>query len=108
MVVALAALALAVVDGSARWLLQLKPVAGVVWLAILVLPWFLAILGRAGGEFLAESVGQDLFGKVFTAQESHGAPPGYYFVLFWLTFSPGSMLAPLSAPAVSAPRHQPP
>jgi 4-amino-4-deoxy-L-arabinose transferase-like glycosyltransferase len=107
MVVGLAALALTVVDRSARWLLQLKPVAGVVWFAILVLPWFLAILGRAGGEFLAESVGQDLLGKVFTAQESHGAPPSYYFVLFWLTFWPGAMLAALSAPAVWAARHEP-
>jgi 4-amino-4-deoxy-L-arabinose transferase-like glycosyltransferase len=107
MVVALAALALAVVDSSARWLLQLKPIAGVVWFAILVLPWFLAILGRAGGEFLAESVGQDLLGKVFTAQESHGAPPGYYFVLFWLTFWPGAMLAALSVPAIWAARREP-
>jgi 4-amino-4-deoxy-L-arabinose transferase-like glycosyltransferase len=107
MVVALAAVALVAVDRSARWLLELKPVAGALWLAILVLPWFLAISGRSGGDFLAESVGQDLFSKLFTAQESHGAPPGFYFVLFWLTFWPGAMLAGLSAPSVWADRHAP-
>jgi 4-amino-4-deoxy-L-arabinose transferase-like glycosyltransferase len=107
MVVALAALALVIVDRSARWLRELKPVVGVLWFAILVLPWFLAIFGRAGGEFLAESVGRDLFGKVFSGQEAHGAPPGFYFVLFWLTFWPGAMLAGLSSPAVWAARREP-
>src|SRR5438034_1301358 len=40
MVVALAALALGIADRSARWLLTLKPIAGIIWLAVLVLPWF--------------------------------------------------------------------
>ena len=79
MIVGLAASALIVVDRSARWLLALKPLVGVVWLALLVLPWFIAIVGRAGDAFFAESVGQDLLSKVFAGQESHGAPPGYVF-----------------------------
>ena len=107
MIIGLAALTLGIVDRSARWLLQLKPIAGIAWFAVLVLPWFVAIMGRSGGEFLAESVGEDLLSKVFTAQEAHGAPPGYYFVLFWLTFWPGAMLAALSAPAVWVTRYQP-
>jgi 4-amino-4-deoxy-L-arabinose transferase-like glycosyltransferase len=100
MVVALAAIALIVVDRSAGWLLTLKPIAGIIWLAVLVLPWFVAIIGRTGDAFLAESVGQDLLSKVFAGQESHGAPPGYYFVLFWVTFWPGATLAALATPAV--------
>jgi len=107
MVVGLAALALAVVDRSARWLLRLKPLPGAVWFAVLVVPWFAAILGRAGGEFVTDSVGQDLLGKLLGAQETHGAPPGYYFVLFWLTFWPGAMLAQLSAPSVWSNRREP-
>ena len=71
-------LTLVVVDRSVRWLLALKPLAGIVWFALLVLPWFVAIVWRAGDEFFAESVGQDLLGKVASGQESHGAPPGYY------------------------------
>jgi 4-amino-4-deoxy-L-arabinose transferase-like glycosyltransferase len=107
MVVGLAAIALIVVDRSAGWLLSLKPLAGIVWLAILVLPWFLAIIGRAGDAFFAESVGGDLLGKVLASQESHGAPPGYYFILFWVTFWPGATLAALATPAVWRARHEP-
>jgi 4-amino-4-deoxy-L-arabinose transferase-like glycosyltransferase len=107
MVVGLAAVALIVVDRSAGWMLSLKPLAGVIWLAILVLPWFLAIMGRAGDAFFAESVGEDLLGKVFAGQESHGAPPGYYFILFWVTFWPGATLAALATPAVWRARREP-
>jgi 4-amino-4-deoxy-L-arabinose transferase-like glycosyltransferase len=100
MVVGLAALTLIVVDRSATWLLTLKPLAGVIWFAVLVLPWFVAIVGRSGDAFLAQSVGEDLLGKILTGQESHGAPPGYYFILFWVTFWPGATLAALATPAV--------
>jgi 4-amino-4-deoxy-L-arabinose transferase-like glycosyltransferase len=44
-------LALAVVDRSARWLTALRPVPGLIWLCILVLPWFLAIATRSGSNF---------------------------------------------------------
>src|SRR5258708_4944367 len=108
MVVGLAAVALIVVDRSARWVLSLKPLAGIVWLAILVLPWFLSIIVRAGEAFFAESVGGDLFGKVLASQESHGAPPGYYFILFWVTFCPGATLAALATPAGWRPRAETP
>jgi len=100
MVVGLAIVALGIADRSVHWLWALKPVAGLLWFAALVLPWFLAILGRAGETFVADSVGHDLFEKIFSGQESHGAPPGYYYVLFWFTFWPGATLAALAAPAV--------
>ena len=106
MVIGLAAIALIAIDRSARWLLVLKPLVGIAWLALLVLPWFLAIVGRAGDTFFAESVGHDLLGKVVAGQESHGAPPGTYFVLFWLTFWPGATLAALATPAVWRARHE--
>ena len=107
MVVGLTIVALVVVDRSWRWLWALKPLPGIAWLAILVLPWFLAIIGRSGETFFAESVGQDLASKLFSGQESHGAPPGSYFVLFWFTFWPGSTLAALATPAVWAARREP-
>ena len=72
-----------------------------------MLPWFLAIIIRSGDSFFAESVGQDLLGKVASGQESHGAPPGYYFALFWITFWPGATLAAIAAPSVWAARHEP-
>jgi 4-amino-4-deoxy-L-arabinose transferase-like glycosyltransferase len=100
MVVGLAALALAIADRSARWLMRLRPMVGVLWVLLLVLPWFVAIMSRAGEEFLQESVGQDLLAKIFRGQETHGAPPGYYLLLFWVTFWPAAPLAAVAAPAV--------
>jgi 4-amino-4-deoxy-L-arabinose transferase-like glycosyltransferase len=100
LVVGLAVLALAIADRSANWLMRLRPMVGVLWILVLVLPWFIAIMGRAGESFLQDSVGQDLFAKIFKGQETHGAPPGYYLVLFWLTFWPAAPLAAVAAPAV--------
>jgi 4-amino-4-deoxy-L-arabinose transferase-like glycosyltransferase len=100
MFVALTAAALSIIDRSARWLIGLKPIAGIFWLLLLVLPWFIAIIAKSGDSFFAESIGNDLFAKVGAGQESHGAPPGLYFVLFWVTFWPGSMLVGLAAPGV--------
>jgi 4-amino-4-deoxy-L-arabinose transferase-like glycosyltransferase len=107
MVVGSAILALLVIDRRADWLFALKPLVGAVWLAALVLPWFVAIIGRADDAFLAQSVGHDLLPKLYSSQEGHGAPPGFYLLLFWLLFFPGSMLAPLAAPAVFAARREP-
>jgi 4-amino-4-deoxy-L-arabinose transferase-like glycosyltransferase len=100
MVTGLAALTLIVTDRSAGWLLRLKPVIGVIWMLALVLPWFLAIVGRSGDAFFAQSAGEDLMGKLWHSAEGHGAPPGYYWLLFWLTFWPAAPLAAVAAPAV--------
>jgi 4-amino-4-deoxy-L-arabinose transferase-like glycosyltransferase len=108
MVVGLAALSLAVADRSARWIMRLRPLVGILWILLLVLPWFVAIMGKAGESFLQESVGHDLIGKLFQGQETHGAPPGYYLLLFWLTFWPAAPLAAVAAPAVWRHRREPP
>ncbi len=107
MFVVLTAAMLIVHDRSARWLLALRPAAGIAWLALLVLPWFIAIITRAGDTFLVDSVENDLLAKVFAGQEAHGAPPGLYFVLFWATFWPGATLAGLAVPAVWQSRREP-
>jgi 4-amino-4-deoxy-L-arabinose transferase-like glycosyltransferase len=107
MFVVLAAGALVLFDRSARWLLALKPLYGVLWLALLVMPWFIAIVVKAGNSFFVESVGRDMLSKVASGQESHGAPPGFYFALFWVTFWPGAALAAIAAPAVWAARREP-
>jgi 4-amino-4-deoxy-L-arabinose transferase-like glycosyltransferase len=106
MIVVLTAAALALTDRSARWLRALRPVPGMVWLCVLVMPWFLAITSRAGSSFFAESIGRDLLSKVVSAQEAHGAPPGYFFVLFWLTFWPAATLAGMAAPNIWAARRE--
>ena len=98
--VALAVAALVVRDRSAHWLAGLRPAAGAAWLLLLVLPWFVAILRRTGVSFFVESIGNDLLSKMVGAQESHGAPPGYYLATFWVTFWPAAPLAAVAAPRV--------
>jgi 4-amino-4-deoxy-L-arabinose transferase-like glycosyltransferase len=106
MVVGLAAAALSILDRSARWLLALRPLPGIAWLCLLVLPWFIAIYARVGSEFLVASVGEDMLAKVANSREAHGAPPGMYVLLFFATFFPASILAGLAAPAVWAVRRE--
>ena len=107
MIVGLAAVTLSIYERSGRWLLALRPLAGLAWLVLIVLPWFIAIYMRVGYAFLVNSVGHDMLGKLASAQEAHGAPPGLYLVLFFATFYPGSILAGLAAPAVWTVRREP-
>jgi 4-amino-4-deoxy-L-arabinose transferase-like glycosyltransferase len=100
MFVALTALTLSLLDRSARWLKALRPLPGFAWMLLLVLPWFLAILAKSGTAFFTDAIGQDMLAKVTSGEEAHGAPPGYYFLLFWITFWPGSILAGVAAPRI--------
>lgn len=106
MFVALTIVTLAILDRSAAWLWRLRPVWGLMWTLVLVLPWFVAIFWRAGDTFFADSIGGDMLSKL-AAQESHGAPPGLYLLLFWITFWPGAALAGMAAPAVWRARREP-
>ena len=98
--------ALAILDRTAIWVWRLRPVWGLTWLLVLVLPWFIAIFWRAGDTFFVNSLGGDMLSKI-GAQESHGAPPGTYLLLFWVTFWPAAPLAGLAAPAVWRARREP-
>jgi 4-amino-4-deoxy-L-arabinose transferase-like glycosyltransferase len=97
---------LAIRDRSAEWLWRLRPLWGLMWALVLVLPWFIAIFWRSGDAFFADSVGGDMLSKL-GAQESHGAPPGLYLLIFWITFWPGAPLAGMAAPAVWRARREP-
>lgn len=97
---------LAIRDRSAEWLSRLRPLWGLMWMLVLVLPWFMAIFWRSGNAFFADLVGGDMLSKL-GAQESHGAPPGLYLLIFWITFWPGAPLAGMAAPAVWRARREP-
>ena len=107
MILGFPALVLSIMERSGRWLLALRPLTGFVWLLLIVLPWFVLIYARAGSAFLVGSIGHDMLSKLGSSQETHGAPPGLYLLLFFVTFYPGSILAPLAAPAVWTARREP-
>ena len=82
-----------VLERNRRFIRQLHPLPGVGVLLAMVLPWFLAIHAASGGQFVRKAFLSDVLPKLLGGQESHGAPPGLYLVLFPVLFWPGSLLA---------------
>jgi 4-amino-4-deoxy-L-arabinose transferase-like glycosyltransferase len=87
-------------DRSLGWLKSLRPGVGLLIVLLVVMPWLGLILYKTGGSFLADSVGKDMLAKVGGAQEKHGAPPGAYLGIFWLTFWPAAPLVLLALPTL--------
>lgn len=106
--VGLAALTLSILERSARWLAPLRPLPGLIWLLVLVVPWFVAITLRGGRFFLIDSLGGDMLGRIANFTEYRFVPPGVYLLLFFVTFWPAALMASLAAPAVWRARHTPP
>jgi 4-amino-4-deoxy-L-arabinose transferase-like glycosyltransferase len=82
---------LVIADRDIRWIKGLRPLAGLFLTALIVAPWLIAVEGATEGRFISDSVLHDLLPKLVGAQESHGAPPGYYLVLAVASFWPGSL-----------------
>ena len=80
-------------DRDLSWLKRLRPLPGVALLLLVAAPWLIAITLKSGGAFWAEAVGKDMLGKVAEGQESHGAWPGYYALIFPLFIWPLPVIA---------------
>jgi 4-amino-4-deoxy-L-arabinose transferase-like glycosyltransferase len=93
-------LGLAITERRWRWLADLRPLPGALLALAIVTPWFLLIARASGDAFFEQSVGRDFLGKLVGVQESHFGPPGYYLLLFCVTFWPSTLLAVLAAPAI--------
>ncbi|MCJ2135695.1 glycosyl transferase [Methylobacterium sp. J-026] len=105
--VALPALGLSAVARSGRWLLPLRPLAGLGLTLVIVAPWFAAIAWKSGGAFYAEAVGHDMLGKLGGAAERHWGPPGAYALAVFATFWPGAAFAAMSLPFAWRARREP-
>jgi 4-amino-4-deoxy-L-arabinose transferase-like glycosyltransferase len=95
-----AAIVLVTKDRGAAWLRDLRPLLGLLWLLVLVLPWFVLILVETRGAFLSDALGEDMLAKMGSGREAHGAPPLTYLAIFWATAWPMAPLAILAAPFV--------
>lgn len=104
---ALAALVLVLSQRWAGWLKPLRPGLGLVLLAVVAAPWFVAITLKSGAAFFQEAVGQDMLAKVGSGQESHGAPPGTYLAAFLGTAWPLAPFVLLSLPFAWRERRDP-
>jgi 4-amino-4-deoxy-L-arabinose transferase-like glycosyltransferase len=92
---ALTVAALVMTDRRTRWLGDLRAAWGIPLALIIAAPWFVALSlagTGAAGDFMRESIGNDLIPKLLGGQERHGGWPGTYLLLSPLTFWPGSLL----------------
>jgi 4-amino-4-deoxy-L-arabinose transferase-like glycosyltransferase len=86
-------LTLSAVDRRLAIWKTLKAKRGLLIYVAIVLPWFIAISIASHGTFVQTAVGSDLLPKLMGGQEAHGAPPGYYALLFSVLFWPASVFA---------------
>lgn len=77
---------------------SLEPLRGLALVALIIAPWLIAITYVSGGAFFAEALGRDFGAKLVSGQESHGAPPGLYLGLVWVTLWPWAALLPAALP----------
>lgn len=91
MVSLLTVIALWIADRRIGWLRGIRPLSGIIIVAAMVAPWVAAISSATGGQFVGQAVKGDLLPKLLGAQESHGAPPGYYLLLMTATLWPASL-----------------
>ncbi len=82
---------LSIADRDIRWVKRLRPLAGMLIVAAIVAPWLIAVQQATAGRFISDSLAHDLLPKLAGAQESHGAPPGYYLAMVIASFWPGSL-----------------
>ncbi|MBZ8132439.1 glycosyltransferase family 39 protein [Afifella sp. IM 167] len=100
MVVGLTLLLLLIASRSPAVLLRLRPLSGLALMLLIAVPWFIAIGIRSDWTFFTAAIGQDMLGKVASAQEAHGAPPGTYVALFFATAWPLAPFTLLAAPFI--------
>lgn len=99
--------ALIVRERSARWLLLLQPLAGMLWALVLIAPWYVAIYLQTKGVFFQRSVSGDLMSRLLQPAEGHWGPPGYFWLLFWVSFWPAAVFAPQATAFAWARRSDP-
>ena len=84
-------LGLVIIEREWRWIRQLRFVSGLFVIAVICLPWVLAVSIATDGSFIAQAVTKDLMPKLFSGQETHGAPPGTYLLTILLLMFPVSI-----------------
>lgn len=91
-VCAASVIAVSLWDREWKWFARLRPLWGLALTLIIVSPWLIAIGIATEGAFFANSLGGDFASKLIGEQESHGAPPGYFTLLVFVTFWPATIV----------------
>lgn len=78
-------------ERNLKWAKPLINWGAIVVFILMWLPWAITIYIITDGAFFAESLGNDLGGKIVSGQENHGAPPGSHSLAIWATLWPASL-----------------
>ena len=81
------------------WLSIFLWVQGIVIISLIVLPWVFLAWQKTDGALIMDALNQDLFSKIMSGQENHGAPPGSHLLALLFTFWPLAILLPLAGRA---------
>ena len=80
-------------DRRVSVLAHMRFLRGILITALIVAPWAVSVQIATQGAFLDIAIKGDFLAKVQSAQESHGAPFGTYFLLLPLLAFPASLFA---------------
>ncbi|MBL0927703.1 MAG: glycosyltransferase family 39 protein [Phycisphaerales bacterium] len=97
MIALLAAAALAAATRRWRFLwADLRPLRGLLIVALMVGPWVAVVAHEYGLADYAAKVYRETLGRSMEPKEGHWGPPGYHLVLLPVLFWPGSLLTALA------------
>jgi 4-amino-4-deoxy-L-arabinose transferase-like glycosyltransferase len=91
MIAALTALFLSVTTRHWRWLLRLRPLAGLAVVGAVAGAWLALVAGQVGWDHLAERLYRELVERQTSPMEGHRGPPGYHLALLVVLFWPGTL-----------------
>ncbi|MBO6091066.1 MAG: glycosyltransferase family 39 protein [Acetobacter sp.] len=98
-------LTLALIEKNASLWYRMRPRWGWIIAVVILLPWLVAIGFVSHGDFFYRSIGKNFLGKISSGQESHGLWPGYYLLIFLITFWPGSYFTMRVLPVIWCQKH---
>ena len=99
-VVGLTAIAASILARDVSWLRGLRPLIGLPIALAIALPWYVAIWFATDGAFYTKAIGYSITNKITSGMQSHGAPPGTYFLAFWVTAWPIAAVAASALPGL--------
>ncbi len=85
-------------EGSLAFIRRLRPALGILFAALIVAPWFVAISVQSQGAFMQQSAGNDMLAKIWQGQNRGILPPGLHLLAFPVLFFPASLFALFAVP----------
>jgi 4-amino-4-deoxy-L-arabinose transferase-like glycosyltransferase len=91
---------LQIADKNIGWFRTLRPLIGILYALMLILPWFIIISLHSHGAFFQQSAGNDMLAKIWHGQNRGFMPPGLHLMALPLLFFPFALFVALGTPDV--------